>query len=206
MKTVMMSFLRHVRTVRCRSFLVTRWMVAAGVFFAAGSSALAQVVFDPAVRHTKIKVTDASGVQGSIDTRQTVFDLKLGYLLAPHGVLVGGMYKIENANFRGGDSRGYAIGPVVGWTDGRFLVAGTVFLTGERKLTTGGVETKYSSLAGYQLDLAYTCAITTSFGLGPQLTYRSVKFGKTAVGSAAESGQSLEETEMIPAIALHFAF
>lgn len=206
MKTVMMSFSSHVRTGRRRFFLATRWMVAVGVFFAAGSSALAQVTFDPAVRHTRIKITDASGVQGSTDTRQTVFDLKLGYLFGPRGVLVGGMYKIENANFRGGDSRGYAIGPVVGWTDGRFLFAGTVFLTGERKLTTGGIETKYSSLTGYQLDLAYTCPITASFGLGPQLTYRSVKFGKAAVGAAAESSQSLEETEMTPAIALHFVF
>lgn len=191
---------RHRSTKGLLSFLLVGLAV-----FGVAHTAHAQVVFDPAITYTTSKVTDnALGV--SADDKTLTADLKLSYLFTAQGVFVGGMYKHEDASLTGGDVEGFAVGPTVGWTTGPWLFAGTYHFVGERRITAGGVETKYTEPKGFQIDVAYTHMVTPDFGFGPQLTYRDVKFDKSRIGAAAETSLTREEKSLEPYLAFHFQF
>lgn len=170
------------------------------------SHSQAEVVFAPSIAYDYEKVSDSTGAFSDADTRTAAIDLRLGYLFSANGFFAGGLYKIETNSYDNGDLKGFVLGPSGGWIRGPFSVIATYYLMAERRYTFGNQETKLSSGQGYQLDLAFTPQIATNLGFGPQLSYRSVKYTKSQVGSGAETGNSYETTAWIPYFAFWFVF
>jgi hypothetical protein len=178
------------------------------LFLALGLSHVvqAQVAFDPAITYRQTKITDQSGAVGDSDASQSAIDLKLSYFFREQSLFVGGIYKLENSDFTGGTSRGYLVGPVIGWRNNGWMVDASYQFIGERVEKIGGTETKFTEPGALQIDAAYTYMVTPRFGLGPQLTYRDVKYDKSNVGSAGKTSAYLKDRTFEPYIAMHFDF
>lgn len=171
----------------------------------ASSQAFADYIFGPALSYETLK----EEVDGSTtdDTKMLTLDLRLGYVFNQNGLYVGAMYKLEKDDFQGGDLNGYALGPSIGYVNSNgFSALVTYHIMAERKYTSSGTEAKYSSGQGYQLDIAYAPEITSGFGIGPQMTYRYVKFEKQKIGPAPETSTSREITSLDPTLVFWFTF
>jgi hypothetical protein len=57
-----------------------------------------------------------------------------------------------------------------------------------------------------QLDIGWVPEISPGFGVGPQLTYRSIRFDKTQTGAAGEASTADELTTLDPVIVVWFKF
>lgn len=202
-KTLSLKFFTKVFT---RGLALASSVFVGSVF--AGSTANAELVFAPAFRYESIKSTDNSGIVGSQDSRTLILDAKLGSAASSDGLYWGGIYRYEDTAFGGGGAKisGSGIGPSIGYVSGAGSIIASYFILAERKLTSGGAENKLSQGAGLQIDVAWTPEISSNFGLGPQLTYRSIKYSKSQIGAGTETSNSYEETTIDPAIALWWKF
>lgn len=191
-------------------FFITLFANAFAIALAlfAGSIAKAELVFAPAFRYESIKSTDNSGVVGSQDTRTIILDAKLGSAPNSNGLYWGGIYRYEDTAFSGGGAKitGSGIGPSIGYVNGGGSIIASYFILAERKFTSGGSENKLSQGAGLQVDVAWTPQFSSNLGLGPQITYRSIKYSKSQIGAGTETSNSYEETTIDPAIVLWWKF
>ena len=143
------------------------------------SPAQANYLFTPSVTYFSQQLDD--GTSPESDVKVTVLDFRLGYVF-DFGLYVGGLYSIHDYDLLSDSSDSY-FGPTVGYYWKGLLVAFSYYLYGERDLSNGAG--KYSSVNGYQLDFSYTVFLTESFGIGPQLTYHSIKFSEIEVAGLA---------------------
>lgn len=94
----------------------------------------------------------------------------------------------------------YYVGPTVGYSESNtgIFAAATYYVWGNQDLDTFG---EYDSVMGFQLDLGYPMALTDSFRLGPQLTYRAIETtdGSNGLGDT-------KTRELVPFLGLWYIF
>lgn len=174
-----------------------------------GSTAHAEFGFSPTVHYSQNKITDeVSGASTtSSDSVYQTLDFRIGYIAPATGLWLGGMYTMERATVStNSEFSGSGYGPSVGFLRNGFNFIGTYVLSAERTYTNSGVTTKYRDGKGYQLDFGYYFLITQGFGLGPQFTYKTIKYSKTQVGAAAETSDTRDVTSLEPYLAFFFLF
>jgi hypothetical protein len=182
---------------------LTAFLVTAGSLLVP-ERARADILFAPALSYS----TETQKVNGgtSVDNRLIVADFKLGYLFAENGLYLGGMYKYEDGSFLGGSVKANAIGASIGYVGAAFSLIATYHFLGERKVSSGGTDTKYTGVSGYQFDAAYVMPVSGGFSLGPQLTYRSTAYSKTQVGGSPQTSNKFEISNVQPGFAFFFKF
>jgi hypothetical protein len=186
-----------------------KFLASAVLAFFIVQPASATIIFGPSVSYSTRKQSDASAgtIYGCCQDRQVLtVDARLGYVFTENGLYLGGIYKLESDKYEAGDLSGFAVGPSIGYVNSGFSLIATYHLMAERRYTFSGLERRATSGSGLQVDLGWAPQVATNFGIGPVLTYRTLKFGKTQIGTAAETSQSAEETTLEPSLLFWFSF
>ncbi len=173
-----------------------------------GATAQAEIVFSPTGTYSSNKVADTVGGTANTitETSAQTIDFRLGLVFST-GAWVGGLYKMENASL--GSSANYtgtAYGPSLGFLLNGLNLIGTYFLGANRSYNNSGTVTQYTPGTGYQIDLGYYFAVTKGFGLGPQLSYKNIKYTQTQIGAAPATPDTREVTSVDPYVAIFFIF
>jgi hypothetical protein len=168
---------------------------------------MASINFSPAFSYETYKTsTNTSGPMGTSDSKMLSIDARLGYVFDENGLYLGAMYRHENDSYISGEMSGSAYGPSAGYVKSGFSFIVTYQFSADRKYTFNGVESKLTQGHGVQVDLGYAPEISPGFGLGPQLTYRSIRYDKLQVGSGAEVSTADELTTLDPVFVVWFKF
>ncbi len=182
-------------------------LVAALLFAAlfAASTAQASILFGPSVSYTTTKSTDQTGFLSNVNDNVLLGEGKLGVLIEGTVFYIGGLYSYQSTS---GDTKmsGNYYGPSAGIFDGAFALLGTYVMGGERTYTVTGGEEKISNASGFRVDMSYVAGIAGSIGIGPQLTYRDIKYTKSTPTSGVESSNTYQESGFYPSIILWFRF
>lgn len=171
----------------------------------AAPDAEASIVITPGIRYQSIKSKDANGVVSESDSQVMAGDGRVGIAFDTAGIYIGGLYRYESTVSGDDKMKGTAYGASAGIISRQFALIGTYIMNAERKYTTSS-ELDLREGTGFQVDAMYVAGITATFGIGPQLTYRDVKFKKAQVGSAAEVDTKYQETSIDPGIVLWWRF
>ncbi len=166
--------------------------------------AQAQFVFSPTFSYREDKTETSAGTS---DRKETVFNFRMLYQLGG-GLAVGGLYGIDTIDSGGGSTeKATAYGPSIGYLPqgAGFNLVGTYLVFAERENKSSSSTTMYKDGKGLQIDAGYAMTVG-SFGLGPQLTWRSIEYKKVQVNGGTDSSTSLKRTEIRPMIALFFHF
>lgn len=186
---------------------VGRSVLAVVAIMLFATSSFASILFGPAVRYQTSKTTDQTGFAGGThDTQSLTGDAHLGLLIEGTPLFVGGLYSLENTTTDSNKMTGSNYGPTVGYFSGAFAVLGTYIMSGERTYTVSNVESKLTNGLGFRVDVSYVAGLFSNIGVGPQITYRSVKYSKSQAGTAAQSDNTFEETSIDPALVFWFRF
>lgn len=171
-----------------------KFLVVLGLFFTV-VTAQAEIVFSPSFSYFKTE-DESGGV--TVETEVSTYDFKLGYV-HPSGLFLGGMYQMRAEN----DNDGSAVGPTLGFSHySGFYALFTYFLMAEQDLSDTRTLTDGM---GPQVDLGWVFPITSSFLLGPQISYRSIGYDKEE-NSGVESTADYTRSEILPYISLWFRF
>lgn len=169
--------------------------------------AQASILFGPAVRYQTLKSTDQTTFAGGTHDKSILAaDGHLGILVEGTPLYIGGLYSFENSTTDADKLSGSSYGPTIGYFSGAFAVLGTYLMSAERTYTISNVQSKLSNGQGFRADVSYVAGLTGSMGVGPQITYRSVKFAKSQAGAAAIGDSTYEETSIDPALVFWFRF
>lgn len=173
-----------------------------------GTSAYASILFGPAVTYQSVKSIDNTGsAGGNQNTNALGADAKLGLLIEGTIFYVGGLYSYEST---AGDPNmkvvGSSYGPTVGIFNGAFALLGTYIINADRTYSVSSVDTKISKGTGFRVDMSYVAGLTGSVGVGPQVTYRSIKYAKTTSAAGIESLNTYEESTIYPSVVFWFRF
>lgn len=182
-------------------------VVLAGVVFS--EEAYAQYAFSPTISVHSEKVTDLSpSPLSDQDRRIAVIDFRFGRLfnITASQIFLGAIYKFEDETFSEGDMRGFLLGPSLGWSKNAMSAMFTYHLMGQRRYSYLGSEIKYTNGHGVQLDFAYTPEVLPRFGLGPQISYRSITYDKSQVSTLPAASQPYETSGLSMALALWWGF
>jgi hypothetical protein len=167
----------------------------------------ASFLFTPGVRYESVKIEDNAGIATDTDSHALTIDGRAGIVLDVAGIYVGGLYRYEDSVSGGSNKiKGSAYGPSAGIVTRQFALIGTYLLNGERTYSAGAAESKLSQGKGVQFDVMYVAGVTETFGIGPQLTYRDVKFEKSTPFGAVENDNTVTETTIEPGIVLWWRF
>lgn len=196
----------HLSVIRSCARLALRSSVVAAAWLTSAADASASVQFGLGLSYETSRTQSTAGHYGTSDDKVLIADAKLGWVFDENGFFLGGMYKYENGDFLGSNLRGSAIGPSIGLVRDGFSLIATYHIFADQQFNVAGVEDKISGGRGFQLDLAWTPEIYPGFGLGPQLTYRTVRFEKRKVGSNPEGPTNDEVTTLDPYLLLWFKF
>jgi hypothetical protein len=159
---------------------------------------------NPSVMYSFADTTE--GTTAGIATTRA--DVGLGYKFSGP-FYVGGTYSYYSAAGTGsttGKDTATGYGPTVGLQSKGFRLHVTYFVGGSREDDLGNSLTKYTSGSGYAAAISYLFNVSSSFALGPELTYRSIKYTKKQVGAGAETSVDHTDTDLSPYIALSFKF
>lgn len=170
------------------------------------ATAEASILFGPSVSYTTSKVTDQTGfLGGDSNTSSLLGEAKLGLLIEGTVLYIGGLYSYQSV---GGDSKisGNYYGPSLGLFDGAFALIGTYVLGGGRTYPLGAGEAKLGEASGYRVDMSYVAGISSALGVGPQLTYRDIKYAKSTPAGGSETSNSYQESGFYPSIVVWFRF
>jgi hypothetical protein len=170
------------------------------------STAHASILFGPSVSYTTSKVNDQTGFAGgNSNSNELIGEAKLGVLIEGTVLYFGGLYSYQSTS---GDSKvaGSYYGPSLGLFDGAFALIGTYVLGGGRTYTVTGGEAKLAEATGYRVDMSYVAGIGSAMGIGPQLTYRDIKYAKSQGVGGVETSNSYQESGFYPSIILWFRF
>jgi hypothetical protein len=161
------------------------------------SMASANIVFSPSFSYMAEEQENA-GVTTSEYTK-SFYDFRLGYLSAS-GLYLGGIYSMSSYD-QGYNQKGFAVGPTVGYKHyAGFFALFSYYLMAELKVDATSTLTDGM---GPQVDIGWAFPLTSSFHIGPQITYRSITFDKIDPGAVAVE---ITQTDLVPAINLWFNF
>ncbi len=186
---------------------------ALAVFFSvvlASANADASILFGPSFSYQSVKSTDNTGIAGGTQNSSALgADGKLGLLIEGTIFYIGGLYSYETtAASASSDAKvtGMAYGPTVGVFNGAFALLGTYIMAADRKYSVSGLDAKISGGTGFRVDMSYVAGLTGSIGVGPQLTYRSIKYTKSTPAGGVENSNTYEESSIYPSIIFWFRF
>lgn len=163
------------------------------------SFATAQIVFAPSFSYISEKQDDNGAIS---ENKLTFYDFRLGYIHAS-GLYLGAMYSMTGIADTNNSNSGYAAGPTLGFSHySGFYGLFTYYLIAEQN--TSSVQ-KYTGGMGPQIDIGWAFPVTPMFHLGPQLSYRSVKYDKSVTGGVSTS-TDFTRSNIVPAIVLWFNF
>lgn len=174
-------------------------------FQALAQQAEASIVIIPGLRYQSTKASDANGVMPSSDTQVMAGDGRVGIAFDTAGIYIGGLYRYESTVSGDDKMTGTGHGVSAGIISRQFALIGTYMLAGERTYDTN-TERKLTGGSGYQIDVMYVAGVTDTFGIGPQLTYRDLKFSKSQTGGAAEVTTKYNEKTIDPGVVLWWRF
>ncbi len=183
-----------------------KFLIAFALTLLAATSAHASILFGPSVSYTTSKVTDQTGfLGGNSNTNDLLGEAKLGILIEGTSIYFGGLYSYQSVS---GDAKasGQYYGPSLGIFDGAFALIGTYVLGGGRTYTVTGGEAKLAEATGFRVDMSYVAAIGNAIGVGPQLTYRDLKYAKSTPVGGVETSNSYQESGFYPSIIFWFRF
>jgi hypothetical protein len=169
-------------------------------------AARASGVFTPNLRYQIVKAVDNSGSVGNTELSSTVLDLRLDYLFDDLGLMLGAIYKIETDQVAAGDTKGSAFGPSVGWAKSDLSLVVSYYLSATRTYNVIGVPKRFTRGHGWQVDFAWTPRLTENFGLGPAITWQSLRFAGSQIGPADETDGGYEEIRVVPGLAFWYRF
>jgi hypothetical protein len=172
----------------------------------AASVSQASILFGPSFSYTTSKVNDQTGFAGgNSNSNQLLGEGKLGILIEGTVLYIGGLYSYQTTS---GDTKvtGNYYGPSIGLFDGAFALIGTYVLGGGRSYTLTGGEAKLNEASGYRVDMSYVAGIGSAIGVGPQLTYRDIKFAKSTPVGGTEASNPYQESGFYPSIVFWFRF
>ncbi len=164
------------------------------MFFAV-ASANAEVVFAPAASYFKIE-DESNGTTSELEISN--YDLKLGFVDAS-GLYLGGMYQMSKLN----NDNAFAVGPTLGFSHySGFYALFTYFLVAEQD---NGANSTFTDGMGPQIDLGWIFPLTSSFFIGPQISYRSISYEKQDTAGVS-TDVDFTRTNILPYISLWFRF
>jgi hypothetical protein len=171
-------------------------------------SANASILFGPSVTYQSVKSTDNTGLaSGNQNSSALGADAKLGLLIEGTVFYVGGLYSYlsttDTPDFK---VTGAEYGPSAGIFNGAFALLGTYIMKADRTYSVSGSDAKISGGTGIRVDMSYVAGLTGSIGVGPQITYRSVKYTKSTPAGGLENDNTYEETSIYPSIIFWFRF
>jgi hypothetical protein len=178
------------------------------ILLVGSTSAQASILFGPSVTYTTVKTTDQTGFAGGdSNTSALGADAKLGVLIEGTVLYIGGLYSYESTTGNSNTKMtGANYGPTIGLFDGAFALLGTYIMGGSRTYSAGSVDSKISNGTGFRVDMSYVAGLTGSIGVGPQLTYRDIKYTKSTPASGIETSNTFEESTLYPSIVFWFRF
>ena len=146
-----------------------RLFLALAVFLGV-TAAKADVIFSPAISYMKVTEQDHGNNTKSAET--SAYDLRLGYL-APSGLYIGGMYSL----YKDGDNKGFSGAATLGYYHySGFTALFSYHLIGDMDRDASFT---YKDGMGPQIDIGWNFPLTSSFSIGPQMTYRSLNYKKS---------------------------
>jgi hypothetical protein len=162
-----------------------------------GVEAKAQWVFSPSLYYYSIE-TKPSGSEST----STKIHARLGYKFGAW-LYGGGIYETEKVSSNGTTvNEMTAYGPSIGLVGENWFGILHYLIQAEYGSPGGS---KYVEGTGPQVDVGYQFALNGTFGLAPQLVYRSIKWKKSETGGSSTSAD-LTRTEIFPMIALFVMF
>lgn len=182
-----------------------KFLIALTVLFAS-AAAQASILFGPSVSYTTSKVTDQTGfLGGDSNSNLLLGEAKLGILIEGTAIYFGGLYSYQSTS---GDAKisGQYYGPSLGIFDGAFALIGTYVLGGGRTYSVTGGDAKLNEASGFRVDMSYVAGIGSAIGIGPQLTYRDIKYAKSTGVGGTETSNPYQESGFYPSIIVWFRF
>lgn len=140
---------------------------------------------------------EAGGATVSSESKNSIYDLKLGYL-GGSGLYLGGLYTSRSSDSGSGTTTsGTATGASVGYVGSSgFYVMGHYLLSA----TEGN---NYKEGSGIQADLGYMTAVSGNVIVGVELTYRSITYKKDDTNAALDS---YKHDEVMPLLTIGYLF
>jgi hypothetical protein len=183
-------------------------LFTAFVVFFTSALADASILFGPSFSYQSVKSTDNTGLAGGAQNSSVLgVDGKLGILIEGTVFYIGGLYSYESTTASStAKVTGAAYGPTVGIFNGAFALLGTYILSADRTYSVSGSDSKISGGTGFRVDMSYVAGLTGSIGVGPQLTYRSIKYTKSTPAGGIENSNTYEESSIYPSIIFWFRF
>lgn len=186
-------------------------LLLALVAFAFCGAAHAQFVISPGINYVSVKTEATTPATVSAEGDGLGIDMRLGYIF-PMGFYIGGMYSYLSGSFAfapslGSDAKdsGSLLGPTIGYYNPMgFNMLFTYHLMGDSKSELNGVTATFKGASGFQFDIGWNFPITSVFGLGPQITYKSIEYGKVDTGT--EVTTDYKYTTIDPYLAFWFMF
>ncbi|MEN0057342.1 MAG: hypothetical protein AAGB31_00800 [Bdellovibrio sp.] len=130
-----------------------------------------------------------------VDTKSSIYDLKLGYLNGD-GLYLGGLYTLRNHDSGSTSEDGKALGLSLG-----YIGANSFFIKGHYIVSAD--KGNYKEGSGYQVDLGYITNITGSFLVGVELTYRSIEYKKN---DSISGFDKMKKEELFPMLTVGLLF
>lgn len=154
------------------------------------------ILVSPSITMYKRKLDQSGANLG--DFNNTTVDLRAGYVF-DFGLFAGIQAAYNFGKDAANDITTYLMGPTVGysckWT-GVFVTA-TYHLMGKSDMDTAG---EYDEITGLQVDLGYPLMLTETIKIGPQLSWKRLKYSDGGVLGDYKS------KEVIPSLGLWFYF
>ena len=166
----------------------------------------ASILIFPAARYESLKSSDTTGLVGNGDSRVLSADGRLGLVFDTAGIYLGGLYRYEDSMSGANKAKGTGYGASAGIVARQFAIIGTYILDAERTYSSGTVESKVSQGKGMQIDVMYVAGVTATFGIGPQLTYRDIKFARSTPSGGVENENTYQEKTIEPGIVFWWRF
>jgi len=187
--------MRSIKLISVAAFIFSLVSMAAEA--RGGSSGGDEWVFNPAFMYLYSNTTDG----GSTSTTSRVLaDISLGYKFSSP-IYLGGLYSYDSTSTTSSSSTTTdtfgSYGPSLGLlTDNVYLIF-TYFVASTETTSNHS----YSSGSGFQVVLGYKFDMGSSWGLGPQVNYRSLAYTKDG-----NSTVDHHYTTLLPYVSLWFTF
>lgn len=138
----------------------------------------------------------AGGATASSESKNSIYDVKLGYL-GGSGLYLGGIYTSRSSDSGGTATTGTATGASLGYVGSSgFYLMGHYLLSA----TEGD---NYKEGSGIQADLGYMTAVSGNLIVGVELTYRSITYKKDENNAALTS---YKHDEVMPLLTIGYLF
>lgn len=186
-----------------------KYVLTALIAAVTAASAQASILLGPAVTYQSVKSTDNTGFAGGNQNSNALgLDGHLGILIEGTIIYIGGVYDyLSNTPTSDTKITGTEYGPTLGIFDGAFSILGTYLMSGQRTYTAAdGTTATLAQGTGWRADITYVAGFGPSLGVGPQLTYRTMKYAKSTPSSGTETSNTYEESSIYPSLVFWFRF